>query len=92
MEHRSNNGIDGSHASSTVDIPLRGFASEGAAVIIAPALRATPGVVDVNVSAANYRVRITYDPAQVTLETFQQRLHAIVSANTARSEVARQST
>lgn len=68
---------------ATLDLPLRGLASEGAEERIGPPLRALPGVRDVVVLPAEFRVRVTYDPAQLEPETIRERLHGIAHPDTA---------
>ena len=64
-------------AVSTVDLPLRGLASEGVAPSVEAALLALPGVVAATVHASAFRAHVTYDSARVTLEAIRERLHAV---------------
>lgn len=68
---------------ATLDLPLRGLASEGVEARIVPPLRAIPGVRDVTVLAAEFRVRVTYDPGQVPPETIRECLHGLAQPDTA---------
>ena len=74
---------------ATLDLPLRGLASDGADARVGPPLRALSGVVAVDVIAAAFRVRVTYDPTRVTPETIRETLHGLVPPDTAHGAVRR---
>ena len=78
-----------SEAAATLDLPLRGLASDGADAVVGPPLRALPGVADVTVLASEFRVRVTYDPARIAPEAIREALHGIVSPDTAHGDHAR---
>lgn len=73
---------------TTLDLPLRGLASEDAEAAVGPALRALPGVRTVSVLASEFRVRVTYDAARTTPEAIREALHGIVSPDTAHGDRA----
>ena len=72
-----------SDAAATLDLPLRGLASDGADEMVGPPLRALTGVLTVTVLASEFRVRVTYDPGRVAPEAIREALHAISSPDTA---------
>lgn len=74
---------------ATLDLPLRGLASEGADALVGPALRALPGVIAVAVLASEFRVRVTYDPARIAPAAIREALHGIVPPDTAHGAPAR---
>lgn len=78
-----------SDGAATLDLPLRGLASDGADAVVGPALRALPGVVAVTVLASEFRVRVTYDPARIPPEAIREALHGIVPPDTAHGAPAR---
>lgn len=61
----------------TLELPLRGLASEGAEVSIRRALTGVPGVVAVEVLTMAYRVRVTYEPRPGTREAIDVALHSL---------------
>lgn len=61
----------------TMELPLRGLASEGVEVSIRRALEGVPGVAAVDVMASAYRVRITYEPRPGTRDAIDAALHAL---------------
>lgn len=72
---------------ATLDLPLRGLASEGVDAVVGPPLRALAGVVAVTVLASEFRVRVTYDPARIAPEAIREALHGIVPPDTAHGAV-----
>ena len=68
---------------ATLELPLRGLASDGAEVLVEPPLRALPGVLTVTVVASEFRVRVAYDAARISPEVIRETLHGIVPPDTA---------
>ena len=60
----------------TMELPLRGLASEGAEATVREALSRVPGVVAVEV-VATFRVRVTYEPRPGTRDAVDAALHAL---------------
>ena len=61
----------------TLELPLRGLASEGADASIRQALVGVPGVVAVEVLMMAFRVRVTYEPRAGTREAIDAALHTL---------------
>lgn len=77
---------------ATMDLPLRGLASEGAAALVEPALGQLRGVHGVAVIASKFRVRVTYDPAHIAADTIREALHGIRPPDTAHGAPSRNDT
>ena len=60
----------------TMELPLRGLASEGAEATVREVLTRVPGVVAVDV-VATFRVRITYESRPGTRDAIDAALHAL---------------
>lgn len=60
---------------ATLTYSLRGLAAEGADVVVRAALRDLDGVDEVRVHIAEALAHVTYDPAVVTAEAIDARLH-----------------
>lgn len=61
----------------TIELPLRGFAGEGAERQVQDALEQVPGVVAVDVVVSAFRVRVTYEPTPGTREAIDAALHGL---------------
>ena len=62
---------------STIELPLRGLAGEGAEPLVRTAMERVPGVVAVEVEVSSYRVRVTYDALPGTREAIEAALHTL---------------
>ena len=61
----------------TLELPLRGFAGEGAERQVREALERVPGVVAVDVVVSAFRVRVTYAPTPGTRDAIDAALHGL---------------